>query len=203
MPPSNPGNRYLLVAIDYLTRWPCVQAVPDVTAETTALFLFDQVFASQGVPSYVLINQAFNFTCSYVSSFLRRLECRHLTTTAYPSQTNGLVERMNQTLVQALSKIVRGKNDKHNWDKYLTAAFLAVRTTPNETMKFSPALLLYGLEMRTPSTWPVPVPKSDYVKGNLEEELISRTKVIKSSLPKLSKDATISGMCAKQLAKER
>jgi len=158
MLPSTSGNRYLLVAVDYLTRWPCVQAVRDITAETTAMFLFDQVVASHGVPSFILTDQGSNFTSSYVSSFLRRLECRHLTTTAYRPQTNGLVERMNQTVVQALSKIVRDKDDKHNWDKYLTAALLAIRNTRNDTTNFSPAMLLYGVEMRTPSTWPLQDP---------------------------------------------
>ena len=89
-----------------------------------------------------------NFTSSYVSSFLRRLECRHLTTTAYRPQTNGLVERMNQTVLQALGKIVRDKYDKHNWDMYLSAALLAIRTTRNDTTNFSPAMLSYGVEMR-------------------------------------------------------
>jgi transposase InsO family protein len=118
------------------------------------MFLFDQVVASHGVPSFILTDQGSNFTSSYVSSFMRRLECRHLTTTAYRPQTNGLVERMNQTVVQALNNIVRDKDDKHNWDKYLTAALLAIRTTPNDTTNLSPAMLLYGMEMRTTSTWP-------------------------------------------------
>ncbi|KAI8574962.1 hypothetical protein K450DRAFT_276045 [Umbelopsis ramanniana AG] len=101
-------------------------------------------------------NAATILTREQVSSFLRRLECRHLTTTAYRPQTNGLVERMNQTVVQAFNKIVRDKDDKLNWDKNLNAALLAIRTTQNDTTNFSPAMMLYGVEMRTPSTWPPP-----------------------------------------------
>jgi hypothetical protein len=41
------------------------------------------------------------------------------------------------------------------------------------------------------------------VEGNLEEELISRSKVIKALLPRLWKDATLSSLRSKQLAKER
>lgn len=37
--PSKNGNRYLLVAIDYLTRWPVVAAVPNISEQTTAAFI--------------------------------------------------------------------------------------------------------------------------------------------------------------------
>lgn len=62
MLPSTAGNRYLSVAVDYLTRWPCVQAVPYIIAETTALFLLDQAVTNHGVPSFILTDQGSYFT---------------------------------------------------------------------------------------------------------------------------------------------
>ncbi|KAG1036901.1 hypothetical protein G6F43_012963 [Rhizopus delemar] len=173
---SKKGNRNLLVAVDFLTRWPVVAAVPDITAETVTWFLFHCVVKDFGVPSYILTDRGSNFLSDHVAFFLKRMGCRHLTTTAYRPQTNGLCERMNQTVVQALSKIIMTREDYENWDDCLDEAVLAVRTMPNEATKFTPAMLLYGYEMRTPGNWPAP--RVDYVEGEIVREVESRIRVI-------------------------
>lgn len=174
-PISKNNNRYLLVAIDYLTRWPMAKAVPDITEETTSAFLYD-IVKDYGVPSYLLTDRGSNFTSRYTKAFLNNLECRHLTTTAYRPQTNGMCERLNQTLVQTLAKIIRDKDAENRWDEYVGAALLAIRTMPNESTKYSPAMLLFGYEMRTPSTWPAP--QRDYIEGEIIEEVERRTRII-------------------------
>lgn len=58
----------------------------------------------------------------------------------------------------------------------MDAALLAIRTMPNESTKHSPAMLLFGYEMRTPSTWPSP--QQDYVEGEIIEEVERRTRII-------------------------
>ncbi|KAG0900014.1 hypothetical protein G6F33_013153 [Rhizopus arrhizus] len=173
---SKTGNKNILVAVDYLTRWPVVAAVPDITAETVSWFLFHCVVKDFGVPSYILTDRGSNFLSDHVAFFLKRMGCRHLTTTAYRPQTNGLCERMNQTVVQALSKIIATSEDNRDWDEYLDETILAVRTMPNETTKFTPSMLLFGYEMRTPSNWPAP--RKDYVQGEMVLEVESRIRVI-------------------------
>ncbi|KAJ8651377.1 hypothetical protein O0I10_011871 [Lichtheimia ornata] len=174
--PTNQGNRYILVAIDYLTRWPVAKAVPDITETTTADFLYEQVVVNYGVPNYILTDRGSNFTSGYVREFLRKMDCRHITTTAYRPQVNGLCERMNGTITSALAKIARDHEDIHQWDKYVTSALLAARTMVNESTKYSPAVLLYGYELRTPAIWPAP--REDFVEGELHLEVASRIKVI-------------------------
>lgn len=174
--PTQQGNRYILVAIDYLTRWPVAKAVPDITETTTADFLFEHVVVNYGVPNYILTDRGSNFTSGYVREFLKMMECRHITTTAYRPQVNGLCERMNGTITAALAKIARDHEDIHQWDKYVSSALLAARTMVNESTRFSPAMLLYGYELRTPAIWPAP--REDFVEGELHLEVASRIKVI-------------------------
>ncbi|KAI9338310.1 hypothetical protein BD770DRAFT_448374 [Pilaira anomala] len=50
----------------------------------------------------------------------------------------------------------------------------------NEATGYTPSMLLYGYERRTPSTW-VP-PKYDYVVGKVEEEIARRAKEIENWL---------------------
>ncbi|KAJ8651993.1 hypothetical protein O0I10_012388 [Lichtheimia ornata] len=111
-PPSKNGNRYLLVAVDYLTRWPVVAAVPNISEKTAASFLFNCVVKDFGVPTYILTDRGANFKSDYVHNF-KWTGCKPLTTTAFRPQVNGLCERMNQTIVEVCyQKCVRIKRWK-------------------------------------------------------------------------------------------
>ena len=46
LPLSNSGNRYIIVLSDYLTCWPEAFAVPDITAETVAQLLLDEIYSA-------------------------------------------------------------------------------------------------------------------------------------------------------------
>jgi transposase InsO family protein len=174
---SKTGNRYILVAVDYLTKWPMAMAVPNINEETTAEFLYRQVVVSYGVPNFILTDRGSNFTSGYVQRFLQHLGCRHITTTSYRPQTNGLCERMNQTLVQTLSKIIHDRGTEDRWDEYLDSALLAIRTMKNKSTGFTAGKLLFGYDLRTPSTWPAP--RDDFVEGDIAGEVANRVEDIK------------------------
>ncbi|KAG2191116.1 hypothetical protein INT47_001513 [Mucor saturninus] len=187
MEPTESGCRFLLVAVDYLTRWPIALAVPDITEETTADFLFNHVVVPYGVPRFLLTDRGSNFTSGYVREFLKSLNLRHLTTTAYRPQTNGLCERLNQTLTQTLAKIVRDANALTTWDRYVTSALLALRTMRNDSTGHTPSMLLYGYTLRTPATWPAP--REDFDESDPLEEIASRVRVITHLVENLRPEA--------------
>ena len=99
-PKTSPRNQYAVVFIDYLTKWPEVFAVPDQSAATIARLLVEEIVSRHGVPSEVLSDHG--------RAFLSRLmkEVEKANTTAYHSQTDGLVERYNRTLTAMLAKTV-------------------------------------------------------------------------------------------------
>ncbi|CDS11837.1 hypothetical protein LRAMOSA11481 [Lichtheimia ramosa] len=80
---------------------------------------------------------------------------------------------MNQTLVQTIAKLAQDEDKVAEWDQFVEAALMAIRTMPNDATGYTPAYLLYGREMRTPSTWPAP--RFDYVEGELVNEVARRT----------------------------
>ena len=45
LPLTSNGNKYIIVAMDYLTKWPEAQAVPNANAETTANFLYETIIS--------------------------------------------------------------------------------------------------------------------------------------------------------------
>ena len=187
-------DRYLLVAVDYLTRWPIAAVVENINEDTTAKFLFDHIVMMFGVPRYILTDRGSNFKSIFVREFLKGIGCRHISTTAHRPQANGMCERLNQTLVQTISKIARDEDKLDDWEGCVSTALLAIRTMPNEATGVSPAKLLFGYELRTPATWPAP--RDDFVEGELSDEIISRTKVIEHLVGQLREEA-------KEKAKER
>jgi len=53
-PRSKKGNRYAVVFVDYLTKWPEVFPVPDQTAATVAKLLVEEIVSRHGVPAEIL-----------------------------------------------------------------------------------------------------------------------------------------------------
>ena len=65
---------------------------------------------------------------------------------AYHPQTNGLDERLNQTLVTTLKKVVVACSS--DWDEHISAALYAYRISKQAYSKFSPFLLMYNRQPR-------------------------------------------------------
>ncbi len=94
LPLTLQGNRYVLVFLDYLTKW--VEAYPlrDQTSETVARVLVDGVICRHGVPRG-LLSDGSEFS---VKDICRMMEMHKINTMAYHPQTDGLVENFNRTL---------------------------------------------------------------------------------------------------------
>ena len=147
LPRSRSGNRYVLVVCDYGTRYP--EAVPlrsiDATTIAEELML---IFSRVGIPSEILTDQGSNFQSQLLKELYRLLHIDTLRTTPYHPQTDGLVERFNQTLKSMLRKaaLQEGKD----WDRLIPYLLFAYREVPQESTGFSPFELLYGRDVRGP-----------------------------------------------------
>jgi hypothetical protein len=128
LPKSKQGNRYLVVFCDYLTRWPEVFPVKNQEAVTIANLIIDEILPRHGAPEFLLSDLGSNFVSSLVTEICKIVAIKHLKTSSYRPQTDGLVERFNSTLIQELSMHT---NAKHNdWDEYLPQALFAYRISP-------------------------------------------------------------------------
>jgi hypothetical protein len=76
-----------------------------------------------------------------IKELMEKFEIKHGFSTPYHPKTNGLVERFNKTLCEALSKL--GK-DKREWDINIAPVLLAYRSKIQNTTKIEPFYLVYG-----------------------------------------------------------
>ena len=145
LPRSRTGNRYILVLCDYATRYPEAIPLRTIDAEHIAEQLIG-VFARVGVPQEILTDQGSNFTSQLLAELYRLLHVQSIRTSPYHPQTDGLVERFNQTLKSMLRKSV--DKEGKNWNKMIPYLLFAFREGPQSSTGFSPFELLYGREVK-------------------------------------------------------
>ncbi len=148
-PMSRRGNRYAVVFMDYLTKWPEVFATSDQTAPTLARLLVEEVVSRHGVPGELLSDRGPAFLSKLVLEVCELLGTKKINTTAYHLQTDGLVERFNRTLTDMLSKTV--SKDGKDWDDRLPYVLFMYRTSLQQSTAEAPFFLLYGRDARLPT----------------------------------------------------
>jgi hypothetical protein len=176
LPITPRGNRFIVVATDYLTKWPEARALTHATAEAVAQFIYDDIICRHGAPAILLSDQGSHFKNKLIDELCNKFKVGHRFSSPYHPQTNGLVERYNQTLCEALKKV----RDPMNWDNYITSALFSYRTNKQNTTKFTPFFLNHGREARLPIEVDSLQEISEY---NLENTILQRTYDLIDRLP--------------------
>ena len=125
LPRSRLGNRYILVICDYTTRYP--EAIPlwSIDAVHIAEELI-KVFARLGIPEEILPRK--QFTSQLLAELYRLLHIHPIRAGPYHLQTDGLVERFNQTLKSMLRKTAT--EEGKDWDKLVPISYLHTKKYP-------------------------------------------------------------------------
>src|SRR5690606_27811420 len=100
---SSNGNRYILVGIDYLTKYAETRAVPQATALAAAQFYMEQFVLRHGPPDQLISDRGTPFLSRTFSATLFSCGTQHKPTTSYHPQANGLAERFNKTIISMLA----------------------------------------------------------------------------------------------------
>ncbi|KAI3762510.1 hypothetical protein L1987_52940 [Smallanthus sonchifolius] len=145
--PSSSGNRYILVAIDYVSKWVEAQALPTNDARVVVRFL-KKLFTRFGVPKAIISDRGTHFCNSVMEKALARYGVTHRLSTAYHPQTSGQVENANRGVKRILEKTV-GKSRK-DWSEKLDDALWAFRTAYKTPLGTTPFMIVYGKACHLP-----------------------------------------------------
>lgn len=118
---SEHGNRYVLVAMDYFTKWPKAYTVSDQSTATTAPVFVEEMFCHFGVLEELNINQGCNFKAEVFTTIGASLEVKKTCTTLLHPQSDRLVEHFNQTLATQLAVLTSRR--QRDWDEHLPWSF--------------------------------------------------------------------------------
>ncbi|XP_033095865.1 uncharacterized protein LOC117100326 [Anneissia japonica] len=146
-PATERGHRYILVLVDYATRYPEAAPMTTIGAEAVAEELLS-MYSRLGFPKEVLTDQGSQFISGIMKEVNRLLSIHSMTTTPYHAMCNGLCEKFNGILKAMLKKMCEEK--PRDWDRYIDPLLFAYRETPQASTGFSPFELLYGRTVRGP-----------------------------------------------------
>ncbi|GKA45081.1 reverse transcriptase domain-containing protein [Tanacetum coccineum] len=99
--PSSRGNKYILVAVDYLSKWVEAKALPTNDARVVVKFL-KSLFARFGTPRAIISDRGTHFCIDKFAKVMSKYGVTHRLATAYHPQTSGQVEVSNRGAYWAL-----------------------------------------------------------------------------------------------------
>ena len=151
VPVSRCNNRYLLVVMDYFTKW--VEAIPlrDQTAASISAAVI-KLCCSFGIPEVLHSDQGRNFESQLFHDVLTAFGIQKSRTTAYHPQGDGMVERFNCSLLQLLRCYTETEDD---WEQFLPLVLYAYCTAIHSSTHVSPFQLMFG---RSPAVTPFQCP---------------------------------------------
>ncbi|XP_058747191.1 uncharacterized protein LOC131620203 [Vicia villosa] len=110
-PSSSKKQKYILVGIDYFTKWVEAVALTNVDQETVIDFIQNHIMCRFGVPETITTDQGTIFTGRKVQDFTKEVRIKLLTSTPYYAQANAQVEAANKVIISLIKKHV-GKKPK-------------------------------------------------------------------------------------------
>lgn len=141
-PPSSKNLRYILVGVDYFTKWIEAIPFPNVGQEDVIEFIQKHVICRFETPKTITIDQGSVFTGREMQGFAKEMGFKLLASTPYYAQDNGQVEATNKVIVGLIKKHV-GKKPR-NWHKTLDQILWACWTSPKEATNLTPFRLTFG-----------------------------------------------------------
>ncbi|GJT57513.1 reverse transcriptase domain-containing protein [Tanacetum coccineum] len=145
--PSSKGNKYILVAVDYLSKWVEAKALPTNDARVVCKFL-KSIFARFGDPRAIISDRGTYFCNDQFAKVMLKYGVTHRLSTAYHPQTSGQVEVSNRGLKRILERTV-GEN-RASWSDKLDDALWAFRTAYKTPIGCTPYKLVYGKACHLP-----------------------------------------------------
>ena len=103
--PSN-GNQYILVVVDYVSKWIEVVALPSNDSRVVLKFLKKHIFTRFGTPREIISHGGKHFIYNIMKNLVAKYSIHHKVATAYHPQTSGQVEMSNREVQQIMRKTV-------------------------------------------------------------------------------------------------
>lgn len=168
-PPTFRQKRFLLVIVDYFTRWVELFALRETTATHISNIIIDEIICRYGIPLYILSDNGPQFVSNLFNGICTALGIARKFTANYHPQSN-MTERVNRNLKTQIA--IYAQNHPGSWDKDLQKLAFAIRTSINESTGDTPAFLNFGRDPIVPLDLMINTPKPTIPTNTPEQKFI-------------------------------
>ena len=176
---EEPVIRNVMVMQDHFSKYVVAYVVKDQTARTAAETLRNGYFGLFGAPAYLVSDQGKVFTGHLITNLCELYGVQKLRTSPYHAQTNGQVERMNQTIIRMIGKLEQDK--KARWSEHLPEMLAAYNGTRSAVTGYSPYFLLFGRKARMPVDCLFPTLRDSPHQARMEVSVAAMQKRLKEA----------------------
>ena len=145
--PTKHGNRCIQVVVDVYSRFIIAWPTRNIKSAVFTREFFNNVICQYGLPQVVYSDNGTTFKAEFAHA-CNKFGIENRYGTPYQSRSQGLVERANQSVVQALRTFTNKMQD--NWCEYIRAIIFGLNVSSSYSLGYSPYLLLYGRNARLP-----------------------------------------------------
>ncbi|GJS59237.1 reverse transcriptase domain-containing protein, partial [Tanacetum coccineum] len=126
-PPARGGAKFVIVAIDYFTKWVEAKSLVKITDKEVIRFVMDNIICRFGLPRIIVTDNRAQLVNDPFKSWCGRFEIHQMNTAVAHPQANGLVERANRSRMEGIK--TRLESEKAGWVDELPNVLWAHRTS--------------------------------------------------------------------------
>ncbi|RDX90708.1 Pol polyprotein, partial [Mucuna pruriens] len=179
--PLAPGQvKFLVVAVDYFTKWIEAETVASITTERIKRFFWKKIICRFGISAEIVFENGTQFTSKGTVEFCKELKIKQLFTSVKHPQSNGQAEAINKVILRGLRKrleeakvnfsfLVLVKTTENEFIKELPQLLWSYHTTPHSTTNETPFCLTFGTKAMIPVEIGEPSPGQPYLSLEARE----------------------------------
>lgn len=142
------GKKWLIVAIDYFSKWIEAEGLATITGNNVRQFIWKNLLARYGLPRCMVFDHGKQFDNDFLRAYLAQFHIKCAYSAVCHPQSNGQAEAANKQILNSLKKRLDEK--KGRWLQELPSTLWSLRTTQKESTGRSPFNLVYGTEALMP-----------------------------------------------------
>jgi hypothetical protein len=149
LPPAQGNLKYVVVAVEYFSKWIEVKPLATITSVTVQKFFWQNIICHFGVPKAITVDNGTQFDAETFKDFCDRIGTKiHFASVRHP-ESNRLVERANDIIMKGIMKLIFNQS-RGKWPDELIKVVWSHNTTVSRSTGFTPFKLLFGDEAITP-----------------------------------------------------
>ncbi|GKV04134.1 hypothetical protein SLEP1_g16333 [Rubroshorea leprosula] len=164
------GCTYLVVAVDYFTKWIESKPLSTTTDKKIKEFLFNSILCRFGILKRIIVDNGPQFRIAALRSFCNDYGIELALASVYTPQSNGQAESANKIILRCLKACVLVAHS--NWVHELNKVLWSCCTTPSLATGETPFNLAYGAEVVIPVEVELPSYRSNRHNDPNNEQLL-------------------------------